>query len=370
GKVSIGGNGVELPLSLEMGTTILTVNSLADGTFRILVPPATYTLSSFTTRTENTVDVTYSGSSTFTVGSIDVYLAQSLGRDTKHGVIATWDSTAVQTAGVDSTVSYAVTIINTGNIRDKFLVTFTGTGFNVSFTPAEVEVDFGPNSKALVVANIVPLGSAPAGEREVTCLVRSLNLASTRADLDLIVNVMPHRGVSVTSLDTSTTVNSVTTITAFAVNNTGNAQDDFVVQIANLALLQSRGWNAVIIDPATSEETSSVTIAAFGTKALHVRYTQLGVDADASVEASVFAYSKNVTSASAYANVPIIVPDLAVGKGDLTITREDVTLVNDAQIRLATNVGLLVALIALVVVFYLLRRRKGYGGSSKGGAKK
>ncbi len=370
GKVSIAGEGVDLPLKLQSGAVIVNLRSAPDGTFQLLVPSGSYSLTSSTTRVENTVSVTYSSTTAVTVGSSDVFIAQPLQRDTKRGVIASWDSENVPKAGVGDTVSIAVTVINTGNILDHFLVTFTGKDFNVSFTPAEVAVDFGPNSQALVVATISPQSSAAAGEQEVTCLVRSIDFASTRADLKLQVNVSAHRGVKVTNLNTSTVVTSLSTITAFAVNNTGNAQDDIGVEIANLALLQSRGWNAVIIDPATSEQTSSVTVAALGMKALHVRFTQLRSDADPSVNATIFAFSENDTAASAYGDVPIIAPDLAVGKGDITVSRDDVSLVNDAQTRLAIDLGLLIALVALIATFYILRRRKGYGGSSKGGAKK
>ena len=370
GKVSIAGVGVQLPLSLATGTATLRLNSGADGTFRVLVPPGTYALSSSTTRTENSVTVSYSSSSQFTIGVSDVYIAQSLVRDTRHGALATWNSSNVQTAGVNTTVAYAVTITNTGNVHDRFLVTFTGTGFDVTITPAEVQLDFGVNNKALVVVEVAPKSSVLVGEQKVTCLVRSLDLATTRADLTLLVKVLPHRGVTVQGLNTSIAVDSMTTITSFNLNNTGNAKDDFVVNIANLGLLNSLGWNAVIIDPITQNETSTVSVDAFGTKALQVKYTALRADADASARATVFAYSKNVTSASSYGSIPIILPDLVVGRGDLSVERDDVSLVNTAQLRLATNIGLLIALVALVLTFYILRRRKGYGRASKGGAKK
>ena len=372
GKVTVGGVGVQISMTIstDSATITLKLTSDSDGNFALLAPPAEYTMASYTVRTENGVSVTYSDADSFTVSSSDVYISHVLQRQTKRGVIATWNTSAVQTASVGAKVSYAVTITNTGNIADRFLVTFTGTGFDVEFTPAEVRLGFGVGDSTIIIAEVTPKSTVSSGEQEVTCLVRSLDFATTRADLDLKVQVLPYRSVLVTNLGTSTAVNSLTTITAFLLNNTGNSPDDIGFEITNLALLKSLGWDAIIIDPATGEKASSAHLAAFGSKALHVKYTALRSDADASAKATVFAYSKNLTTANAYAEVTIVVPDLAVGKGDLTVTRDDVTLENDANVRLVTDIVLLAALVALVVTFYMLRRMKGHGKSSKGGEKK
>jgi dolichyl-diphosphooligosaccharide--protein glycosyltransferase len=370
GRVTIGGVGVGLPLKLSTATVTLDIRSDSAGNFQLLAPPENYTLASSTQRTERGITVSYSASDRFAVGSSDVFVLHALTRETKRGVIATWNTSAVQSAGVGSTVSYAITITNTGNVADRFLVTFTGTGFNVTFTPSQVEVNFGSENMAIVIAEVSPLSTVASGNQTATCLVRSLDFATTRTDFSLFVQVLPQRGVLVRSLNTSAAVGSLTTVTSFTVNNTGNTGDDLGVEITNLAILKSLGWNAVIVDPSTSEETSSVYVAAFGSKSLQVKYTALRADADASAQATVFAYSKNMTTANAYSDIPIIVPDLTVGKGDLSVTRDDISLENDAAVRLATNVGLLIALVSLLVTFYILRRRKGYGRSGKGGAKK
>ncbi len=370
GETTIDGVGVSVPLNLFNGSTKLVIDTDSLGNFQLLAPPGNYTLISTTQRTENGITVTYSASNSFPVGSSDVFVSQALERQTKRGVIATWNTSDVKSAGVGSTISYAVTLTNTGNVADRFLVTFTGEGFDVSFAPAEVQVGFGVDDTAIVIVTVSPQSSVPTGEQSVKCLVRSLDFATTRADLNLKVQVLPHRGVTVKSMNSSSAVNSLKTITTFWVNNTGNAGDDIGVSITNLGILQSLGWNAVILDPLTAAETSAVNVPAFGSKVLQLKYTALRADADASAQATVFAYSKNVTSANAYGDIPIIVPDLKIGKGDLTVTRDDISLENDAGVRLGTNVVLLIALVALLAAFYILRRRKGYGRSSKGGAKK
>ena len=370
GKVTINGTGIRLPVTLAGTSTTLTLTSDSSGAFLALAPPGNYTLSASTKLTENTLTVTYSASSSFAVTTSDAYAPLPLIRQIVRGVTATWNESLVPSAKTGEKVSFAITVTNTGNVEDDFLVTFTGGGFNVTFTPDKVHLNFGVDDTAIVIAEVYPLSTVAVGQQQAACLVRSLDYATTRATFNLLVDVPAHRGVSLKNVNTSTAVNSLSTVTAFLVNNTGNAGDDFIVSISNKAQLQSLGWSATIIDPATGAETSTVTITAFGSKPLHLKFTALRADADPTALATVFAYSKNATTASAYADVPIILPDLVVGKGDLIVSRGDVSLENDAGVRLVTNVVLLAAFGALILTFYILRRRKGYGGSSKGGAKK
>ncbi len=67
---------------------------------------------------------------------------------------------------------------------------------------------------------------------------------------------------------------------------------------------------------------------------------------------------------SVSSEVPVIVPDLSIGLGDLQVSRKDVLYQLDMS-NLYVNTGLVVALGVLIVAFFVLRKKKGLGGGAK-----
>lgn len=307
----------------------------------------------------------YSGSSGFYVGNTDIFVEFDMNRDTKRGVSVSWNSSLTQSAAPGVKVTYAVAVVNTGNIEDTYLATFTGKGFDVSFSPSEFTLDFGTTNNTQTMMVAVSAGNTlPAGDTIVNCLVRSKALTSTRADLSLRLNITPVHGILVTSLNQSAPVFSANTITEFRVNNTGNAPDVVAVSIANKDALTSLGWTAQILDPDTGLAVTTFNLSAFGSKELNVSFTSIRADADPSAKAYVLAYSTLNTGVSSYGSVPVIVPDLSIGQGDLKVSRKDVLYQLDLR-NLYVNTGLVVALGVLIVSFFVLRKKKGLGGGAK-----
>jgi hypothetical protein len=365
GITSINDQEVSLDLSLSSGSAKLYLTSADDGSFIVLVPGgANYTLTSSTTMVEHGMNVTYSGSSTFYVGSTDIYVDFEMNRNTKRSVTVFWERTRTQTVPPGVTVTYSVSVVNTGNIEDTFLATFTGTGFDVSFSPSELTIDFGTYNNQTMMVDVTAGSSLPAGETAVSCLVRSKTLTSTRADLTLYVDIAAVHGVQVISLNTSAPVSSANTVTNFRVNNTGNVADVVAVSIANQDALLSLGWTVQIIDPDTGQAVTTIDLLAFGSKELNISFTSIRADADPTAEAYVFAYSTLYGGVNSYGSVPVIVPDLSIGLGDLQVSRKDVLYQLDMS-NLYVNTGLVVALGVLIVAFFVLRKKKGLGGGAK-----
>ena len=363
-RVVVAGEGAALDVDVATGDAKLKLTSDSYGYFSVLVPSGEYSLSSATTRVENDITVTYSGSLDVTVSDTDAYATMTLVRDTKRSLSASWDKDLTQTVPPGVKVKYAFTVTNTGNIEDTWTATYSGTAVTVTFVPSTFTVGLGTDSQLTIVAEVEAKNSTAAGAQQISVLLRSKTLSSARTSLSLYLNVSDVHQVSVRTANKATPMTGWSTITKFSVNNTGNVKDAFSVGVSNLDSLAEQGWSARIVDLTTGLEVTQVSVSAFSGKDLAVNFTATRSTPDTDAVALVLASSLNDTAVNAYGSVPVQLPDLLVGPGDLTAERNDVSYVFDTSKGLL-NISLAIALVSLVAMIFILRRRKGLGGGAK-----
>ena len=372
GLVTASGTGVEVSMTVSTGNAKLTETTDETGAFEMLLPPGEYTLVTSTSRTEHGMTISYSGARSITVNKDNLYVDFSLVRNTQYGVTATWNDSLTQTALPGVPVTYVFMLTNTGNIADSytFSVTSPSANVDVSFPTAGLVYDFGPNNQAEVPVVVTATNNSPAGTTKIPVQIRSQSSSSTTTTVTLSLDVAVARGVVIYNYGATNAVNSLSAETEFSLNNTGNAQDNIAIEITNLDALSSLGWSAELVDPDTGAEVPSVGMPAFFTTPISVRFTATRENPDPTAVAVVLAYSTNDPGVNTYAAIPVNLPDLQLGKGDLTATRSDVSTTYNVQI-VAVDLTLLVAVVSLTVGIFYLRRKKGLSGKGKtGGAKK
>lgn len=366
GEVLVADAAASVDVSIASGSAKMHVTSDVSGEFRVLVPAGSYILSATTTRLEYGLTITYTGSLDVKIEDTDRYVTLKLLRDSRRSVSIAWDRNLTQTVPPGVLVKYAFTVTNTGNVVDTWSVTSTTTSFDVTFTPQTFELGLGPYSKVTVVAEITAHDNIPAGETVLSAVVRSKTQSTARGTVNMYLNVSPVHDVRVHSVNKSDPVERWTTITKLTVNNTGNVEDSYLVSVSNRDSLLTLGWNATIIDPVNGTAVTVVEVPAFGSKELAVNFTAIRMNPDPTAAALVFAVSSDEPSSGSYGSVPVRLPDLFLGPGDVTAERADVSYEYDTS-QLLLNISLAVALASLVAMFFILRKRKGFG---KGGVAK
>ncbi len=374
GTVTAGGVPVELPMTVTSGSAKLSLSSGPDGSFRAVLPPASYTLTTSTTTVENGVSISYSGSNKVTVAGNNQYLSFALTRQTKRTVSASWNANLTQSALPGVAVTYVFQLTNTGNIMDNYTFQFTGlrTYFDVTFPVQQVTVDFGAtNNTANVEVVVTSSTTVQAGSGSlIPIYIRSVASVTSAASLTLNLNVLPVRSVQVTDLGSNGAVSSLTTLSKFNLSNLGNIKDTFQLQLTNAESLRSLGWNASIVDAATGTPVERVSLAAFQYSLVGVSFTAIRANPDPTASAIVLATSVNDPSASNYSSVAVRLPDLSIAPGDLQITGNDISFSSSAA-DAYTDVALVVAIAALTLGMFYFRRKKGLGKKGQtGGGKK
>ena len=373
GTVTASGAGVSVDLIVTTGNMRQQVSTDASGAFQMFVPQGDYTLTASTTRVENGGSIAYSGSERVSVGKTDVVVDFVLTRDTRYGVTTSWNKSLMPTAGPGVPVTFVFQVTNSGNIQDTYTMSFTGktTDFTVTFPSSSVTVGYGSGSnKANVEVQVAASNVLSAGESRIAVQVKSKASASTRSEVSLYLNVAAVRSVLVVNLGPSEVVDSLSTSTMFSLNNTGNAQDNFALNITNLDSLASLGWSAEIVDPDTGNAVPSVGMPAFFTTPIDVKFTAIRSNPDPDAVAVVLAYSTNDPGVNYYGVVPVYLPDLSIEQPDFTAARHDVSYSYDTSI-VVVDIVLIASVAALAVGIFYLRRKKGLGGKGKtGGASK
>ena len=351
-------NGVRVSASLNVtGAATLTLSTDSSGAYQALLPEGTYTLAADRTQVEQGATVSYQGASTFDLAS-DTVVNLQLGRVEQHSVSLTWDASQNRTIAGGGSVTYTITVTNTGNTQDTFALSGSATGWSFTFVPSTVTLNYGtaPDSAAVSVTIQSPT-NALVNHAPLTLTATSTADNTASGSLVVAVGIVRTRGLTVQVDPLSGTFDGSYLNYTVNVRNSGNAPETVDLSIQNPNDIGASGWTPSLAQVGSAQGVgitlTNLTVAANSTASAKLVLRSTGAHGGATVALSVAA--EGAPSVSAQTVYTATLPALTVPSG-IGVTGTGVSLVLPPNVLLFAAIGGAVAAVAAGLV--LTRRRR------------
>jgi len=330
------------------------VQSAADGSFEVYLPPDVYTVRATAVGSESGVYVQYKLEYQLNLQSSQGTVV-GLAKVAKYGVDVQWDSAEKRTIAAGQNVSYNLRVINNGNVRDTYTLSAVGltSGWTVSFSQNPVTLDFGTANSQLVTVTINTPANAKVNHPVIN--IRAQSGASATSDTQALeVGILPQYSVSLTYKEPTATTGS-NYVYKFTFKNTGNADDTYNISTSNAAELESWGWMAQMrLTNGQWSDYLAATLSSGSEGSLELRLTPIRENPDGKVTVALYVASqKSPETVSVTQFVPVM-PQFNVPSGDLSVTGPSVST-SMPQVPTTTLIilGLVIAMATILIVLSL-----------------
>ncbi len=350
-------SGARVNASLNVtGAATLSLSTDSSGAYQTLLPGGTYTLVADRTQVEQGMTVDYQGSTTFDLAS-DTVVNLQLGRVDRHSVTLSWDASQNRTIAAGGSVTYTITLNNTGNVQDTYALSGSAQGWSFTFVPSTITLNYGtaPNSGSVSVTIRSP-SNALVNHGAIT--ITATSTADNTASGSVVVNVgiARTRGLTVQVDPTSGTFDGTYLNYTVNVRNTGNAPETVALAIQNPSDIGASGWSPSLGPagaPTSGITLTNFTVAANSTSNAKLVLRIAGAHGGATVVLDVAAMDNpSVTAQTTYTAT---LPGLTVPAG-IGVTGSGVTLSVPPNVLLFAAIGGAVAAAAAGLI--LTRRRR------------
>ncbi len=343
GKVTIEGEPTSATVEIDRKGVTRSYEISEDGNFETLLPKGDYGFSATTSKeTEyGTTEYKFEKRYTFTASrNLNIKLEK-----VKEYGIEVVNDLETKSAKQGERVRYYVQIKNTGNTRDKFLLSST-IDWDVKYSDQNITLD--PRETKIVEVNVHVGENATVDHAPVNLKIDSAN-SDKSLEKELPLEVKQVYGVKLKPEIASKKYNNGVITYKINLNNTGNGNDIYSLNIVNKNELSNLGWDASITNK-TDE------IKAHEEKSIEVSLTSNRKSPNRAIKIEVTATSNGDETVSDNEEYDAKVPQLSQ-IGSITLKGDEVNLEEEEFSLKTWQWGLIVILVA-VGGYYILKKKR------------
>jgi hypothetical protein len=322
--------------------TVIT-NTDGNGRFEVWLPDANYDITANITTQEYGMNMTYSYKG-FQHIAEDISLYLNLSKEKLYDVKLDWVEDAAGTIRQNQSISYNITIINTGNIEDTFNISSSGVpDWNLSIPD---NFTLGIDQSTTFEVHIHTPENAKVDHGTIRINAVSRNDTSVKDDVIIEVDILQVFGRANISHEEGAIIAFNNTLEYILdLENQGNGLDNFSLEINEVPA----DWNATL-----SENEFELK-----------GYEEIQIILTVDIPYNTSTTSKDIVlttlsgqNLSSELVIPVYSSNLALEKDDLTITGDEVS---EGELDTSTIPGfeVIILLVALLGVAVLMKRRDG-----------
>ncbi|MFA5311946.1 MAG: STT3 domain-containing protein [Methanomassiliicoccales archaeon] len=356
GTIEIGGNAVPGVVTVWQGDAFYELETDANGTYQMWLPAGTYTVNASAEQMDSGVTVTYSGSAVVVLSGAKVQDI-TLTKVVEYSVSLTWDADKGTVAAGES-VTYSVRVRNTGNTMDSYILNATAKGWNISISKIVLSnINYGANGWVNVTVTLTPDSTIEVDHTPVVLTVKSTTGSGATGKLALDANISPSYDVNVTYYSTNDQTATVHTY-KYLITNTGNIDDKYTIDIANVAEINGKGWNVTLRVGTTGSfsESLNITLNSGNYRYVEVSLAAIGDDPDPNVNITLRVQSQGNTPTVKELSLAAVFPTLTIPDDGLDVEGSDVVL-SLPEIPAETYVAFTaIVLLAALVIYFVFKK--------------
>jgi hypothetical protein len=312
-----------------VGTGNVTIRSSGtDGTFSVSLPSGSYSVNATALRPEQGTNIRYS--KTFTLSlTADTSANILMDRVNARSVKVYWDPSQRVTLNVNQTAVYNITVTNTGDVADIYNLAASATGWNIT-----------PSKTVKVTMN------------SITFTATSSNDASVLASTTALVTIVPRFEVNVTQAQVY--ANDGTNYRyQEKINNNGNIDDTYLVNVTNRDQLSSEGWN-VSLKATSGLIADQINVTASGQSYAYFEFSMVPNRLNPSLNPTVNIMLQSAGSNSTSFNYTFSaeLPNVNIPSSGLTVSG-DKTSSSLVTMSLETTILVAIVMVLFVLLIYL-----------------
>jgi len=228
-----------------------------NGYFEVYLHPSVYEINAYTEDYEGEKLVRYSAVQDLDVSRNEV-VSLKLEKEIARSVDIAWDSGQKRKIGAGESVTYTITIENTGNVPDEFEMTGVPPrdGWTFKFSPSKISLGTGEQAHGSFEVTVTAPADALVEHGPVKILAISANDADKTDEVTVEIEIKQFWGIAL-EVSSDVPVYDGTYLDILVnLTNSGNGPDSYFIEITNVQQIENEGWEVGLRNE-TSQHTAA-----------------------------------------------------------------------------------------------------------------